>query len=136
MVHSSFRGASILAYGIHAAAVDFFAVAKAQFISKLKACGYCNKYVEYVCTHNNFVRPHWSSSRRPLRRFKSDCVWLVVPFHPLYEHHGLKSHIARHVDCTLYKNLLMEAFQSVDVPHVRVAWKLSTTPFGNSLVEW
>ena len=117
--------------------ISLFNIAKAAFISKLKACGYSSRYVEYISTHTHFVRPRWSAVRRSFRESKpSNSLWLVVPYHPLWVSNGLKGHVARHCNSALHRDLMMEAFESVEIPQIRVAWKLTTMPFGGSLIEW
>ena len=116
--------------------IAYFLEARQHFINKLISCGFSREYTNWLCMHCNYIRPHDSSSRRPFVATKTNVVWLVLPFHPVFGKAGLKAHIRQFCEQILYKDLLHDAFESVDIPQIRVAWKLHSMPFGSSLIEW
>ena len=110
--------------------------AREALTTKLLDCGYSRKYIEFLHTHTNFCMPHWSPTIRPIKRCVPETSWLVLPFHPLLVHIGAKQAVSRFLKGSWNRDLLMEAFSTVDVPDVKVAWKLGSVPFGASLVDW
>ena len=106
------------------------------FISKLKDCGHDRNYIEYITSHAQFLRPHWSSSVVPFVRFRADILWFVLPYHPLWVHAGLKQSLTKLIEGTLLRDLLCEAFDTVTPPQIRISWSIKTLPFGSNLLEW
>ena len=113
-----------------------FEVAKATFIIKLIDCGHSEEYIEYLKQNTMYVVPHNAPLRRPFSQHKPHVLWLVMPFHPVWERGGLKSIVARFGSNTMYRDLLCEAFETTCIPDIRVAWKISSIPFGGTLVKW
>ena len=107
-----------------------------SFVHKLISCGYGRQYIDMLLLHCNYVIPHNSSLRRPFTSTKPHVMWLVMPYHPVWERSGLKRVVAPFCDDTLFKDLLFEAFGSVSIPQIKVAWKISSVPFGGTLVKW
>ena len=107
-----------------------------MLVAKLSDCGYSKQYIQHLVKHTQFCKPHWLPTLlRPLRTSR-EVAWLVLPFHPLLVHLGLKQAIAAFLGSSINVDLLYEAYGSVTVPDIRVAWKLSTLPFYASLVDW
>ena len=116
--------------------VAVFQVARMSFVNKLISCGYGRQYIDMLLLHCNYVIPHNSSLRRPFTSTKPHVMWLVMPYHPVWERSGLKRVVAQFCDDPLFKDLLFEAFGSVSIPQIKVAWKISSVPFGGTLVKW
>jgi hypothetical protein len=116
--------------------VDIFNTARDIFINKLKECGHDREYIEYITSHAQFLRPHWSSSIVPFVRFRADILWFVLPYHPLWVHAGLKQRLTQIIESTYLHELLCEAFETVTPPQIRISWSIKNMPFGSSLLEW
>ena len=116
--------------------ITLFNKARDIFISKLKDCGHDRNYIEYITSHAQFLRPHWSSSVVPFVRFRADILWFVLPYHPLWVHAGLKQSLTKLIEGTLLRDLLCEAFDTVTPPQIRISWSIKTLPFGSNLLEW